>query len=282
VARAAKVRVFRWENVAAGGLHARRRAHALRSAFVSVDCPVRKRFLQDWLDRSFVVKVADGQALAYQTAQAQGVDFPGLFLDSEGNPIDKRLWQRTAFRFFSENRAVVQHNHLRRKLDLWPLDLLPGRRVARALSVLRAIGSLCPPKVWAAYFRCLLRGWMCARSFGGKAPCRLGCGVGQDELQHLPHCRVTQALFLRYFNVDLRELSGRVDKFLLLHGAFDSPAAGARALYCLYRAHNSARLGGAEAAHVFGQVAREFPAVAVVAPPSSTPSPSSCMPRTPR
>ena len=123
--------------------------------------------------------------------------------------------------------------------------------------MLKDLSSLVAPCVWAAALRTITRGWTCAASFGARAACRFGCGVGEDSLDHLPYCRVAADLYRRHFSVDLALGSDRVANFLLLKTPAPLLSAAASALYALYRAHNAARHGAASASDVFVQVARE-------------------------
>ena len=72
-------------------------------------------------------------------------------------------WQRACYRLLRPSEAHIALIHLRRRLDRWNLTLLPGRRVSRAVLLLRGLGAAAPPRVGAAVLRTFCNGWITGR-----------------------------------------------------------------------------------------------------------------------
>eukprot|EP00973_Karenia_brevis_P025378 3501560-Karenia_brevis.AAC.1 len=89
-------------------------------------------------------------------------------------------------------------SRLRQKLAVWKLRGIPGineRRVLNAFSILRRNGA---PRLMSSYLRTLFNGWATDRRFRSLLVksgqqirvCVLGCGKGEDDLQHYVRCPV--------------------------------------------------------------------------------------------
>ena len=258
VSFAAKLRVHRWEAVGTGGLQIDKRARSLRQRIARMDCLFRAARLRDWFDRSPILRLADTRCKAGDIAAQRGPSLQAHFRDSSGNPTEKKAWQKRALLLYSSPDKLKVDILMRRKLDAWRAATLPGHRVKRARGRLSMLGKSAPPRVWAAVFRTYLRGWICARSFGARVPCRFGCNAGEDDMDHIPHCRIVLGLIRRHFSIDLTVHSNRVDAFLLFTVPPEEALDGAKAIYCTYRAHNAVRHGGGSAAEIFAQAAKEL------------------------
>ena len=164
-------------------------------------------------------------------------------------------WQRVAHSIIARPQLAGLHSHLRRKLDLFNVNVLPGRRVARALWVMQNLARLTPPRVSVAYLRTITNGWMTAGRFQAQQPCRFGCRHGKDTLLHCLKCPVAGRW--RYKHARLRSPPGSLllehslimgadtlDGRWLAEAAATNDAvlsARGRHLYALYRTHNALR-----------------------------------------
>jgi len=111
-------------------------------------------------------------------------------------------WQgRISTLFHGQTRFTAQL-HLRRKLDRWVLQTLPGRRLPRVERTLDAISSLVNPRVLSSYIRLLCNGWMTNRRFQGRGFCSFRCGVQEDNIEHFAKCKVVKFYFRRFLDLE--------------------------------------------------------------------------------
>ena len=145
---AAKARVSRFE--AGGRLCVLARGAALSClSCASTDASLaRLAWFHAWRDRSFLGILARA-ALNVQALQRSLPSVPQWVL--------KTGWQKFVAELLYNRSHVpadlVATTHLRRRLDRWPLQLLPGRRLAPAVRILELVGRRCQPRVWAAALR---------------------------------------------------------------------------------------------------------------------------------
>ena len=162
--------------------------------------------------------------------------------------------------FHGQTRFTAQL-HLRRKLDRWVLQTLPGRRLPRVERTLDAISSLVNPRVLSSYIRLLCNGWMTNRRFQGRGFCSFRCGVQEDSIEHFSKCRMVKFYFRRSLDLHPPDQGWELDHFLCMDVRCDlmrsnsgdedpfSRICRRRALgcYALYMLHNSIRHGSVDA-----------------------------------
>ena len=154
-------------------------------------------------------------------------------------------------------RAAAMERALRRRLDHWHLDVLPGHRCRKILFNMQRIRQLVPPRVLSVVLRSNLNGWMTARRFQGTGRCVMGCGRAVDSLKHYCHCPVYHGLCWQHLRLERPEAAVAMSDFLLISPSsrqwrVDGPpqggpaAAALRALsvFALYSTHNAVRHGG--------------------------------------
>ena len=105
-----------------------------------------------------------------------------------------------------------------RKMERWPVQLLPRLRVDRALAALPVIARATQPKVLAAVIRTLWNGWCTGRRFQkSHHSCMLGCQFGEDSVEHYGRCRHVWEVYARHFPQHAPpEPQDRLTAFLLL------------------------------------------------------------------
>ena len=120
-------------------------------------------------DRHLASLAERGNFLAnLQNAWQQLTDLAGaerkcvdkLLQGSSSSPVPKGRWQKGCSRLLRQPDEVALHRHLRRRLDRWSLPLLLGHRVERLQVVLRRLGPVVPPCVWAATIKAMMDGWI--------------------------------------------------------------------------------------------------------------------------
>ena len=131
--------------------------------------------------------------------------------------------------------------HLRRRLDRWALNILPGHRVQRALRVLEVLQRMTSPRVQASYLRTICDGWCTRRRFQSRGGCAFGCGRGEDSLSHFACCSVVAELFVNGIHLPGSRGPGALDVLLCMTSAEEEVAARGVGLYALYRLYNSIR-----------------------------------------
>ena len=102
----------------------------------------------------------------------------------------RKQWQKACYNVIRPPPAPGAVRRLRRRLDRWALQILPGRRVDRAVRLLRGLAVEAPPRVWAAVLRTLCNGWVTARRFQTTGNCVLGCENCNDSIEHYAYCGI--------------------------------------------------------------------------------------------
>ena len=233
-ALAAEARAVRFEGGGWLGVH--RRA-ARMAAMTSHDDQTqgREAWLLRWRSQCFLLQLSE----ADRQVQALLSRLPrcGLRLDERAG------WQGRVAVACRTGGNVLAWRHLRRRLDRWPVATLPGHRLHRALARLQRVAAGSAPRVTIAYLRTLCGGWCPSRCSRGQAPCLFGCGGRPDGVQHFAHCSVVRRLLTAGAGLTPPRAGRELDLFL----GFDWPdaesIAWSRALYALYRIHNSLRHG---------------------------------------
>ena len=172
--------------------------------------------------------------------------------------IQERVgWQQRAYAVLEGAHASgALRLHLRKRLDRWPLDILPGHRVERAIKVLRSLSSSAPPRVWAAVFKTLCNGWVTARRFQSRGSCLFGCAA-EDSIEHYARCKVVAGFFEKHAGVCPAPGGDKLAEFLGLARSSSQLCPHLRggneqatlialrgfALYALHRSVNALRRG---------------------------------------
>ena len=164
--------------------------------------------------------------------------------------------------------------HLRRRLDRWALQVLPGHRLDRAMRASRLIAAHCHPRVWAAYLRALCNGWCTRRRFQSRGACRFGCGGHEDSIEHMAFCNKVRELWQRHLCLAPPPPGQELDIFLCLEvpvfgngvrqegfpdsaQALCSQALGLFALHCTHNSLRHGRLGEDEIDGAFREHLRD-------------------------
>ena len=245
VALGAKCRVYRWENIAHGGLHLARRARRLAQAFSSTMHLDRAVAWRSWFDKSFFSNVMRAQHRLEATAATKHLSVGLLLQGAAKDPTPKSHWQRRCSEILRLHDVAGLHHHLRKRIDRWPLRTLPGHRVRRMQVALTRLGALVPPCVWAAALKTLLDGWTTATSNNRSADCLFECKSGNDSIAHYAYCPCVTRLASTRLQLQPVPIEDRLDDFLLLHRHSDDDRLALRALclYATFTATNAARNG---------------------------------------
>ena len=131
-------------------------------------------------------------------------------------------WQRACYRLLRPSEAHIALIHLRRRLDRWNLTLLPGRRVSRAVLLLRGLGAAAPPRVGAAVLRTFCNDWITGRLMQRASSCILGCSVGGDSIEHYAYCKGFAAFRVARLQLEVGPPHARLDTFLGLNVPFSN------------------------------------------------------------
>ena len=263
IANAAKCRVFYWENADQGGLDVARRHAELERTVSDSSCLHRLARWRDWVDTNVLANLARARAMLQRAARSRSLSVPALLRGSSPREVERKDWQKTAQLHLRPDERELFFRQLLRHLDHFPLLLLPGRRVDRAVRLLRGLARDVPPRVWFATFRALCNGWVTRSRFGESGTCIFGCGHHQDSLQHYAACPVVVDFARRKLGLPRAPLADRLDTFLALHvphGPHTAAELSKRALV-IYAAHSAscAKRHGctANAAEALAQFARE-------------------------
>jgi hypothetical protein len=143
--------------------------------------------------------------------------------------------------FFLEN----WHTRTLHKLVRWKL---PGNRhhhAERAINNLQKLGKLVAPRVAAASWGLTWNRWCTARRFQSSAPCVLGCGKGEDSIEHYWCCPVVRETGRKMLRIDA-EAELRKTNFLGVakFASNDEQACWALLTYAVYMATNASRKAG--------------------------------------
>ena len=81
---------------------------------------------------------------------------------------------------------------------------LPGNRHhfrRHLIANLERLGKIVAPRVASAMWGLVWNRWCTRRRFQSKGPCILGCGNGEDSIEHYIGCAVGREVGSRYFNL---------------------------------------------------------------------------------
>ena len=202
----------------------------------------------DWFRSSFFENIQVAQDTLLRKAAAHHTTIPLLLQGGAEEPTPKKDWQKRCREELHRVDQEVIPRHLRRKLDYFRMWLLPERRGRRALSMLKGIVSLVPPRVWFATLRALCNGWTTNARFQRQSPCLFGCRWGKDKLQHYAECAVVEDFSRRWLHLESTAEGEKLERFLALSATFSEATSSelarrALCLYTVYATTNAARHG---------------------------------------
>ena len=144
---------MKFGNSAHGGLRILARAAKLRQLKDNPDNVERTFHYRGWLDGNFIFSLSNATAELKEAGAFRNDDHVRLG------------WQARTARGLRTSRIVPPWAHVRRRLDHWRVDVLPGHRVDRWVKVMDGTASLLPPRVRACQIRTIFNGWMTCRRF---------------------------------------------------------------------------------------------------------------------
>ena len=271
---AARLRVYRHEAAAQGGLPIRRWLLRLAAADHRSQHLARWAHWRQWHSSSFCHYLASApRELAAAGVSGQEVRMRAAQASCE--PItprqvrrERKRTQRAAVELLRVRETRRPEVRMRRKLESWALQLYPRLRAQRALLVLPRLAAIAPPRVSAAVLRTWWSGWCTRRRFGTRGPC-VFCGRHDlDSVEHASVCRVLAEfgrdhLCLQYHaEPDARRLqflllepASWLDDRRLLLGALR--IAAAYRVHCKFRRHARAGDDRVFIRQALAQAARE-------------------------
>ena len=213
-ATAAAARAFKFENYVNGGLRARERRQQLSNRFFHSDGLALS--MVPWARSGSLFRLVDAAEELAAAEQARGLDATILGVDASDEG-ERRSWQRRAVVILRPlGSASLALAHARRRLDKWVIPLLPARRPARMIAVCQLITARGTPRISAAFIRTAFHGWCTARRFQGRARCLLGCGRGEDSIQHYCCCAVYHRFCFRHAGLVAPAAEQKLECFLNL------------------------------------------------------------------
>ena len=249
---AARARVAVHENATHGGLQIARRARSLRLHMASAGGHFCPAYCGAWLRSCFILSLESAWALLWES----GPDGK-LMLQAGREEHHRDGWQARAIKLLSARNPLEVQRHVRRRLDRWNIQVLPGRRVARWLESMKAVSTLLPPRVQACQFRTAFDGWVTGQGQQRRGTCVLGCPGCHDALDHYAMCPRFHDLCRRWLGLGRPPVDQCLADFLGIAtspasvprgrdwGAAQAAALRAVGVYALYRLHtNSQHQGG--------------------------------------
>jgi len=150
-------------------------------------------------------------------------------------------------------QGLVAAANLQKSLSCWQSRVewkitrwrIPGNRHRHGRKVvehLAALGRLVAPRVAAAVWGLVWNRWCTARRFQTHTQCALGCGHGDDSIEHYVCCRVTRAVGRTFLRIQA-STEDRCGKMMGWAGYHDEDERRCWAIltYGVYVATNSAR-----------------------------------------
>ena len=272
-ALAARARVARFEDAAHGGLKVRARSNKLKRIMDNPANARRLQFVSDYAKQNFLfsLRTATSELEAARRRLGQHVsdsDAVG-FLEQE-----RSGWQARATHIFATAGKPSAMMHVRKRLDRWSLETLPGHRPGLWLRTLELTSKLLPPRVQACQLRTACNEWATCRRFQKAGGCLFNCPRGEDSIEHYAFCSVFHNLCKMALGLErppathcLGDFAGVLPYVLSLPeharegGNAKATVAALRAIgvYALYRTHNALRHGmrGADGTNTFRGFVRE-------------------------
>ena len=115
----------------------------------------------------------------------------------------RRQYQRAARQLIQQQSKYDAHNWTRHKLSHWGFrDRLSTER---SLKRLQELQGAVPPRVMAAVIGLVWNKWPTARRQQRRGmPCLLGCGTGEDSVEHYCCCRVSRTAGSKWLGIQYR------------------------------------------------------------------------------
>ena len=230
------------------------RAKALRQAISWPRNAALAACMVPWLSKNFLFSLSD--AVDQVQSRERHLHVEVSVLRRDGHAVQEREgWQARVRELLNPRGEDLARAHARARLDRWHSPTLPGHRVHRWLSTLRATSAWLPPRVKACQLRTAFNGWLTSRRMQGNGKCIFGCRA-EDSIEHYAFCQSFHHACARKLNLRKPPPECCLDDFLGIapHAAepYQTPAmaAAARAIavYALYRTHNAVRHGAASTA----------------------------------
>ena len=280
----AKCRVYWWENAGNGGLNIGLRARALQRIVDASRWASRRTTWKDWVQNNFLLNVSEAYDQLNSKAANSRLTVDQLLRGSRDQEVPREQWQKRCSVLLRTRQSDQVSRHLRRRLDRWPLQILPGRRIYRAMDMLKGISKLVSPCIWAAVLKALFDGWTTHRRMQRASPCLFGCGRGEDSIHHYSFCPEVADLARNRLGLCIHGHHDRLDRFLVLAPRFsiaNGPELARRALvvYATFKATNAVRHGQATHAsaawiQAFKEGAASHPALSNLVARNRHPTPS--------
>ena len=156
-ATAVQCRVASWEARRSGGLCIATRAAQLRQTINESNYIWHCAIWHKWIYAACILQFDAAQLRLRAVAPTRDAILQHMTGDTIREDVQRRQWQRTCYHMLQKPQLYGAMLHFRRRLDRWKLELLPGRRVDRAVRVLQGLGASAPPRVGAAVLRTLQR-----------------------------------------------------------------------------------------------------------------------------
>ena len=250
---AAQARVAHYEDLRQGGLRVRERSRRLRDLMLNDERGVLSPEVDHWLKSNTVFVLEAAEEHVHEVERRRGLP-PTRAASTEYKLRVKSTWQAARTRALLTDRPRGHVDVLvRRKLDLWMVEMPNGCRVRRFLARMQELGKAAPPCVLAAALRTSFGGWLTARRFQQRAPCAFGCASGSDCIKHYAHCGFYHRWCAEHCALARPASSRCLQNFLGLAASAGSDWTGdartnaeldllrACCVYALYRAHLAVR-----------------------------------------
>lgn len=207
--RAAQLRVARYENIQHGGLQLRQREEELRVArrdTIYIDREFRWRA---WMDAAHcIVLLANERELRRQGVRISAVEEEAA--GSAPRPWTlavlakvRRNFQKAAGALIRRDDGYDALDWIRSKLAYW--GVRDRREAVRCLCRIRELQATVPPRVFAAALGCIWNKWPTARRKQVRGrPCLLGCGHGEDSVQHYSGCPQVRQAARKWLGMEFR------------------------------------------------------------------------------
>ena len=135
-------------------------------------------------------------------------------LRRDGHAVQERVgWPARVRKLLNPRSEAPARAHARARLDRWRSPTLPGHRVGRWLSTLRATSAWLPPRVQACQIRTAFNGWLTSRRMQGNGRCIFGCRA-EDSIEHYAFCNSVHASCARKLNLRKPPPARCLDDFL--------------------------------------------------------------------
>ena len=209
-AKAAMFRVTNLEDRWNGGLQACARSSELREKYRTTRLFEQTRSFADWHSQAFVHQLAD---LVQDFRHNLGIRCSRVEHELSGG--EARPWSHATTVKVRKNfqKHVTELLRSQTKFDaearvrqnLERFGLRDRRQAALSLRRLRALGQAVPPRVWASVFGCIWNRWPTARRMQQiGSHCLLGCGLGEDSLEHYSDCPVVVSFARQKLDIHMK------------------------------------------------------------------------------